>query len=85
MESIDREAKAESFVRQFSSKVAADLPENELAQFLMENQHLDIARENRERDGNVSNFNQWLCAASPDRFALPHRSGPYEYEELMPG
>lgn len=82
MESVKRKVKAESFVRQYSFKVAADLPENELAQFLMENQSLEMAREDKERGGLVSDFNRWLCAESPDRFVVPHRSWFYEREDL---
>lgn len=71
MENIERKVKAESFVRQYSSKVAADLPKNELANLLMENQSIEIAREAKKRGGSSSDFNEWLCAESPDKFALP--------------
>lgn len=83
MESVGRKVKAESFVRQYSFKVAVDLPENELAQFLMKNESLQIARENKERDAMISEFNQWLCAESPDKFALPCHFDTSECEELM--
>lgn len=73
MESVERKSEAECFVRKYSFKVAADLPENELAQFLMENQTLEIAKEKRDRDGIMSDFNQWLCAERPDRFVLKCR------------
>lgn len=70
MERVERKVEAESFVRKYSFKVAADLPENELAQFLMENQISAIEREDRDRDGTMSDFNRWLCAERLDRFVL---------------
>lgn len=84
MESAGRREKAESFVRQYSFKVAADLPENELAQLLKRNQSAEIAKENKVRDGINSDFNRWLCAERPDRFALPCHLpvASYECEEL---
>lgn len=75
MESVERKVEAESFVRKYSFKVATQLPENELAQFLMENQVLEKERENRDRNGIMLDFNRWLCAERPDRFVLPSHLG----------
>lgn len=85
MESVDRKVKAESFVRKYSFNVASDLPENELAQFLMENQSLEILQEDRRRDGGMPEFNRWLCAETPDRFASPVHRHPWSFgcEELI--
>lgn len=84
MESVERKVEAECFVRQYSFKVAADLPENELAQFLMENQSLEMTRENRDRDGIWSDFNRWLCARTPDRLVLmPRYSKPSVRKRLV--
>lgn len=80
MENTYRREEAESFVRRNSDKVAADLPDNEMAQFLAKNQRQEIDLKNREINGMAKDFSHWLAAESLDRFVAV---GPIKCQSTM--
>lgn len=67
MDPHQRKAYASDFVRRYSADVAADLPDNELAQFLNENERRTVMLEEETEAGKVVGFSQWLFADSSDR------------------
>lgn len=80
MENTYRREEAESFVRRNSDKVAADLPDNEMAQFLAKTQRQEIDLKNREINGMAKDFSHWLATENLDRFVAV---GPTKFQSTM--
>lgn len=67
MTSLDRKLRASAFVRRNSGKVATDLPQNELAQFLHKREEDKAAMQDIESVHNSMFNTQCLDAGSSDR------------------
>lgn len=68
MASLDRKLQASAFVRRNSGKVAAELPQNQLAQLLHKSEMTDSAEEEIEYLQNSGGFDQYFGAYGSDRF-----------------
>lgn len=65
----ERKRKAAQFVRKYSQAVARDLPNNSVVQALNDYEMEQVAIQNREADGLMRGFQEWLVSDKSEGFA----------------